>query len=193
MTAPSPNPFGRAGPWTELEYLALGETPTRIELIDGRLRQSPLRNVAHQAISHLVRTSLGPSARAADLKIFGGINVRVGSDRILIPDLAVVRLRDRTAIVVDAADVILIGEVVPTGHVAVDYGHERRALWRSGKVDSYLLIEPRTPDYDGLSLHLFRLGEGNEYTEAARAEPGGALVTDMPFRINLGTDGFIDF
>ncbi len=87
------------GPWSEDEYLALGETPTRVELIDGGLWGSPAPSLPHQDISFPLMSVIRPAARAAGLRAYEAANVRLGTSHIVIPDLVVASPDPRSAIV----------------------------------------------------------------------------------------------
>ncbi|RLP87859.1 hypothetical protein EAD89_18075 [Micromonospora sp. BL4] len=52
--------LGHRLPWTESDYLALGVTACRIELLDGGLLVGPPPTVRHQAIVGALATVLEP-------------------------------------------------------------------------------------------------------------------------------------
>jgi len=54
-------------PWTEEEYLQLGETPDRVELFDGSVFVSPSPTPEHQDLSACLSAFLRPAAKAAGL------------------------------------------------------------------------------------------------------------------------------
>ncbi|MEV4351178.1 Uma2 family endonuclease [Actinoplanes sp. NPDC049596] len=182
--------FDHPEPWTEAEYLALGETSSRIELVDGGLRVSPAGNIAHQAISDNLHTVLQPAAQSAHMRVVSAINVHLSPGRILIPDLAVGTM-PRVGVLADAATVEMVVEILSPSSVTMDRT-EKRELYAAAKIDWYLLVEPDMPDYEGVTLRLLRRRNGG-YDEVAVAKHGETLRHDRPFPIEVNTDALLDF
>lgn len=178
------------GPWSEADYLALGETHHRIELLDGSLLVTPSPNDHHQEIMGNLRDSLRPAARAADLRAPQAPNIRLATGRILIPDLAVKRGPTETA-VSDAADVVLVCEITSPSNAETDRGLKMLAYAAAG-IPWCLLVEPDFTDYAAITLRLFRLEDG-AYIEHAVAKHGETLSTREPFAMSVDTTFLLDY
>ncbi|GAA4602058.1 Uma2 family endonuclease [Actinoplanes octamycinicus] len=178
------------GPWTEADWLALGETHMRIELLDGSLLVTPSASHPHQDISARLWAILEPAARAARLRTRLAVNLRLGRDRFVIPDL-IVTGGPRVAIFSEAPDVVLTCEITSPGNAALDRTL-KMPLYAVARIPWFLLVEPDFADYESVTLSLHRLKDG-EYVEHARAKQGETLTSDVPFPIAISTEELLDF
>ena len=131
------------GPWTEADYLALPDDNRRIELLDGGLLMSPSASGAHQRLSSRLWLAL-ERARPEGMEVFEAVNVRLGTGRILIPDLVIVRHPQANFTVLDAGDVAMAFEIVSPGSVAADRAIKPR-LYAEAGIPHYARLELAGP------------------------------------------------
>ncbi|MFF5225555.1 Uma2 family endonuclease [Dactylosporangium sp. NPDC000521] len=167
------------GPWSEAEYLALDETTSRVELIDGGLLASPAPTMPHQHLSIALGLTLYPAAAKAGLLFLEAINVRLATGRIVIPDF-VVADTDGKGAVLDAAQVALIAEIVSPSNASNDRLLKMHFYADAG-IRWYLLVEQ-----EPLRLRLLRLA-GEHYVEHVAAGGGGVLDVQEPFPFRVDT------
>ncbi|MCO1598410.1 Uma2 family endonuclease [Micromonospora sp. RHAY321] len=170
--------LGRALPWTESEYLALGETAQRIELLDGSLLIGPPPSVRHQVIVGGLAAALEPGCAAADRTLLPVINLRLHSTRILNPDLVVTAELDLTADCVPADAVLLVGEVTAP-HTAVIDRVLKPYLYAGASIEWYLLVEQ-----EPLTLHLYQR-HGSHYVERSTTRVGEVLELTEPVKATI--------
>jgi Uma2 family endonuclease len=167
------------GPWTEEEFLALPDRGQRHELLDGSLLVTPAPSSEHQQVARRLANAL--EAAAPDgLEVVEAVNVRVGPSRILIPDVVVTRHLGDT-LVYDAAEVVLVAEVVSPSTVATDR-LLKPELYAAAGIGWCLRVE--LPLGEPPELIAYRRS-GGRYVEHGRAQPGRALRLPGPIALRL--------
>lgn len=165
--------FDHVLPWTEEEYLALGETSDRVELFDGSLYVSPAPTFRHQTIARRLANQLDQAAARAGLGVFEAVNIRLKPGRIAIPDVVIIRAPDTDLLVGEAANVRLIAEITSPSNAATDRVLKMHYYAEAG-IPWYLLVDP-----EPTTLTLFLL-DGGGYVTHATAGPGEMLRLTEP-------------
>jgi len=163
--------FGRSLPMTEEEFLALGESPERVELLDGSLLVTPAPTPRHQHISRKLANALDASSSA--LYVVEAVNVRLQPGRIPIPDIVLAEVIDFDNPIVDAEAVQLVCEIVSPSNASADKVLKMHYYAAAG-IPWYLLVEQET-----CSLHLYRLS-GTHYVEHSVTHAGQLLRLKEP-------------
>ncbi|MFB9234776.1 Uma2 family endonuclease [Plantactinospora siamensis] len=171
-----------AGPWTEADYFGLGESTSRIELLDGSLIVSPAPSGPHQQIARRLANAMEAGVEAAGLAVMEAVNVRLRPGRIAIPDVVVAS--DDELGVFEAAEVRLVAEVVSPGNAAADRVVKMQ-LYALAGIPWYLLAQETPPEF-----RLFRLQAGH-YVEHAVADEGDRLRLIEPFAAELAVSEVI--
>jgi Uma2 family endonuclease len=174
---------GHAGPWTEADYLALPESRSRIELLDGALLVSPAPAGPHQRMARRLSFAL-EAAAPAGLEILDAINVRVGPGRILIPDIVVLRETGLDKTVYEAADALMVVEIASPSRPGIDRITKPAAYGRAG-IPYYLLVESNG---DAMIATAYVLTPGGVYGEAARSDARAVLSLQQPFPVSIDLD-----
>jgi Uma2 family endonuclease len=169
---------GHPQPWTEEEYLALGETRERIELFDGSLLLTPSPTPQHQWISRRLANRLDPGAEKRHLTVVEAVNVRLRPGRIPISDIVVCTIDDFAASVVPAAGVVLVVEIPSPSNASVDKVWKMNQYADAG-IPWDLIVEPESG-----TLHLYEL-DGDKYVEHSTTHVGETLAITDPVEATI--------
>ena len=161
--------------------MGLPDGVQRYEVLEGTLLVEPLPAGIHQVVRMKLSNALSAVA-TSDLVVVAAVGVRLGEHTVFVPDVLVttraVALADESGIL-DAADVVLVAEIVSPGSRTVDRV-TKPAVYASAGIASFWRVELE----DGPIVSAYRL-EGGRYVEVGTARPGEVLVIDQPFAVTL--------
>lgn len=174
--------FAHPGPWTEDEYFALPEMPTKVELVDGVLVVMPLSSVVHQRLVWQLGRILEESCPTQEWEVFAGLNVRLWPGHVRNPDVIVTR-RGAMSRYVPATDTVLLVEITSPGNFRQDR-IVKHGDYAAAGVPFYLRVDLEK-GHEALEATLFELVDGG-YRETARSA-SGLLRSSLPwpFEVDL--------
>ena len=136
-----PVELGYAGlTMTADEYLALGETPERYELIHGVVCMTPSPGADHGAIAVEVTSQL----RNAGFRAFADIDLRLSPETVYRPDVCAYRrerIEGRIKRLPPAPDLVV--EILSPSNKALDL-ITKRADYERADVGEYWVVDPDT-------------------------------------------------
>jgi Uma2 family endonuclease len=183
MSAVPRHPDGHAGlRMTADEYLALGETQDRYELIDGVVVMSPSASDEHSEIAVSIAAQLSVFAhRTGSIRVFADIDTRFGPGIVYRPDV-LVYLGTRLQGAVRRRDLApdLVVEVLSPSNRGLDLVTKRRDYDRFG-VGEYWIVDPE----GGQIRVLQRRADGEPFVESLVSGDTLASVSLSGFVLDL--------
>ena len=170
------------------EYLALGETEFRTELVEGQVTVSPSPTRRHQRASLRLAMALERSAPAGyevvpDVDVDLGLAPRGEPGYVRAPDVVVVspdgsRRLDEEGGTPRAADVVLVVEIVSPGSSRMDRVTKRDEYADAG-IPHYWIIDLDPP------ISVTACHQAGELGYADNGEVTGTFRTTAPFPFEL--------
>ncbi len=168
--------FVHAGPWTEDDWLAIPDTPARIELVSGVLVVNALPDRPHQRLTRRLANLVERSCPDPAWEVFDGLNVRLWADHVRIPDVVVARHRELGQ-VAPASEILLLVEVTSPSNFRQDRIVKHGEYAEAG-IPFYIRIDLHL-GVDALTASAYELVDG-AYEEFATA-PDGVLRLPRPW------------
>ena len=160
--------FAHFGPWTEDDWLAIPETPARIELASGVLVVNALPSPQHQRLARRLGNVIEEACPTLDWEVFDGLNVRLWEDHARIPDVVVAR-NGVTPRIVPVADILMLVEVTSPSNFRQDRVVKHGEYAEAG-VSFYLRVDLHL-GVDALEASAYELVDG-AYREYATSVDG---------------------
>jgi len=148
------------------------------ELLDGRIREDPVRLPAHQMILMDAITALEPRDHRPCASVHS-LSIAIGQRDEPRPDISVGHMRSGLRSPFPVRDVILVGEVLSADSESIDRGY-KMSLYARGGIPSYWIIDPLA---ERVTLTQYLLGPEGAYREWLRTADIATL--DEPWRVVL--------
>ncbi|WP_250027637.1 Uma2 family endonuclease [Paractinoplanes maris] len=170
-------PDGR--PMSGDDYLALGVTSPRVELLDGSLLVTPDPTRTHQRIARHLANTFESNADPARLEVDDAVNVQLGPDRMVIPDVVVYAADDRVDdLIIDSAFVVLVCEIHSPSNATTDKVLKKHYYAAAG-IPWYLMVDPTARTFA-----LYELA-GSVYKENSITKANEVLHLTEPVVVDL--------
>ncbi|MFI6443305.1 Uma2 family endonuclease [Kitasatospora sp. NPDC050543] len=174
--------YDHAGAWTVEDVLALDESNSRYELLDGVLMMSPAPAVNHQRASRRLANLLEAAALAADarVEVLEAVNVIVPSG-LFVPDLVVVDAAATAGdpVALDSEAVQLIVEIVSPSNKHMDRS-VKPGLYAEAEIPHFWRLE-LAPSPQLIVLELVQ----GRYKETAALLAGAEAEVALPFPVRF--------
>jgi len=156
----------------------------RYELIQGSLHVNPAPDPFHQRVSSNLQWLL-TEACPDGLEVFSApLDVTLGPDTLVQPDLMVVRTDRLTGAGLDGPPLLVV-EILSPSSMNYDRG-TKRLTYEQARVPSFWIVDP---DPHQSSVTLLDL-DGDHYVERT-VEGGGELAGDRPYPIVVRPDDLV--